>query len=120
MGEAKRRGSFSERVAEATDGQASPETVRESMGFPASVKFAGYVVHLPDREEFLAGASERQGVVMYQYAGHPDLAKVFSDYRAAAKLAEAIQKHRTVVAYLFDDGKQWLVGFSDDKPPAGL
>ncbi|MET2529920.1 hypothetical protein [Ralstonia pseudosolanacearum] len=114
MGEAKRRGSHAERMEAAIGSVPSPEAMRESMGFAASAKFVGYVVHLPDSDEFLAGATEPQrGVKVYQYAANPDLAKVFADYRVAAKQAAPIQKHRTVVAYLFDHDNQWLVGFTD-------
>ncbi|MNN58240.1 hypothetical protein D3C81_1732790 [compost metagenome] len=87
------------------------------MGFPESCKFVGYVVHLPDSDEFLAGASEPQpGAFLYQYAPTPDLAKIYPNLRAALKIAGGIRKHRTVVAYLFDHGTQWLVGFQDGEP----
>ena len=114
MGEAKRRGSQTERVEAAIGAVPSPEAMRESMGFAASAKFVGYVVHLPDSDEFLADAMVSQrGVTVYRYGANPDLAKVFADYRGAAKQAAQIQKHRTVVAYLFDHDNQWLVGFTD-------
>ena len=58
MGEAKRRGSQTERVEAAIGAVPSPEAMRESMGFAASAKFVGYVVHLPDSDEFLADAME--------------------------------------------------------------
>jgi len=114
MGEAKRRGSHAERVEAAIGTVPSPEAMRESMGFAASAKFVGSVVLLPDSDEFLADAMESQrGVAVYRYGANPDLTKVFAEYRVAAKQAAQIQKHRTVVAYLFDHDNQWLVGFAD-------
>lgn len=38
---------------------------------------------------------------------------VYAEYRVAAKQASQIQKPKTVVAYLFDQDNQWLVGFTD-------
>lgn len=117
MGEAKRRGSRSQRVAAASSVNPSPEAMRDSMGFPESCRFVGYVVHLPDSDEFLAGASEpHPGAALYQYAATPGLATVYPNFRAALKVADGIQKHRTVVAYLFDHGTQWLVGFQGREP----
>ncbi|SOY77489.1 hypothetical protein CBM2589_U10006 [Cupriavidus taiwanensis] len=87
------------------------------MGFPESCKFVGYIVHLPDSDEFLAGASEPEpGAFLYKYAATPDLAKAYPNFRTALKIADGIQKHRTVVAYLFDHGTQWLVGFEGGGP----
>lgn len=121
MGEAKRRGSRSQRVAAASTVIPTPDVMRDSMGFPESCRFVGYVVHLPDSDEFLAGASEPQpGVVLYQYAAAPGLAKVYANFRTALKIADDIQKHRTVVAYLFDHGTQWLVGFQGTEPEPQL
>lgn len=75
MGEAKRRGSRSQRVAAAATAIPAPDAVRDSVGFPESCRFIGYVVHLPNSDEFLAGASEPQpGVVLRQYAATPGLA----------------------------------------------
>ncbi|WP_434032703.1 hypothetical protein [Cupriavidus sp. a3] len=117
MGEARRRGSRDQRVGAAVSSQPTPETIRASMGFPESCKFVGYVVHLPDSDEFVASASEpRPGVMFYEYAVTPGLAKVYPHHRAALKIADGIQKHRTVVAYLFDHGTQWLVGFQGREP----
>ncbi|MCP3025165.1 hypothetical protein [Cupriavidus basilensis] len=114
MGEAKRRGSRDQRVAGASALIPTPESVRDNMGFPETCKFIGYVVHLPDSDEFLARATEPQpGVLLYQYAATPGLAKVYPQHHTASKVANGIQKHRTVVAFLFDHGTQWLVGFTD-------
>ncbi|SCU98989.1 hypothetical protein CNECB9_560048 [Cupriavidus necator] len=82
------------------------------MGFPESCKFVGYVVHLPDSDEFVVSAREPQpGVMFYEYAVTPSLAKAYPNFRSALKIADGIQKLRTVVGYLFDHGSQWLVGF---------
>jgi hypothetical protein len=43
--------------------------------------------------------------------------QVYPNFRTALKIADGIQKHRTVVAYLFDHGTQWLVGFQVTEKP---
>lgn len=121
MGEAKRRGNRDQRIAHAVAAQATPESVRVSMGLPDSCRFHGYVVHLPDTDEFLLNSSvAAPGVSVLQYGARPDHAKTWASYRDAERMAAQIKKHRTVVAYLFDNDNQWLLGFDhpDDVPVA--
>ncbi|WP_155888105.1 hypothetical protein [Cupriavidus sp. WS] len=54
--------------------------------------------------------------MIYEYSRTPALAKVYPDFRQARKTAIGIQKHRALVAYLFDHGSQWAIGFTEDEP----
>lgn len=121
MGEAKKRGNRDQRIAHAIAAQPTAETVRVGMGLPETCQFHGYVVHLPDTDEFLAGSGvTAPGVSAFKYGASPDHAKTWSSYRDAERAAAQIKKHRTVVAYLFDNDNQWLLGFDhpDDVPVA--
>ncbi|MGC5887707.1 hypothetical protein [Ralstonia pseudosolanacearum] len=120
MGEAKRRGNRDQRIADAVAAQTTPESVRVAMGLPETCRFHGYVVHLPDTDEFLVnGGVTAPGVSVFQYGSSPDHAKTWSSYRDAERAAAQIKKHRTMVAYLFDNDNQWLLGFDHpDNVPA--
>jgi hypothetical protein len=112
MGEEKRRGNRDQRVAEAMTARQTPESVRVEMGLPESCQFHGYVVYLPDTDEFVAGTDgSSHGASMTAYGATPNLAKTWPTYRAAEQAAVPIKKHRTVVSYLFSSDSKWYLGF---------
>jgi hypothetical protein len=122
MGEAKRRGNRERRVADAIASHPDPEAVRVQMGFPEAAEFRGYVVCLPDSGEFLAGTVRAAtGVSIFKYGPTPDSAQKWATYRLAERAAGQIEKHRSDVGYLYDSGKQYLLGFANsDSPSAKL
>lgn len=62
MGQAKKRGSREQRIAESLGlKERSLEEIKREFGLPATAKFLGYGVHLPESDEFLAMLEQTVG-----------------------------------------------------------
>ena len=108
MGQAKRRGSRDNRIAEALGlKQRTLEDVRRELGMPDSAEFLGYVVHIPATDEFLHSVKDAGGAVTRSFARTPDLAFPFESFGEAFALAR--QEKGEIVAGLFDVGDQFYV-----------
>lgn len=108
MGQAKRRGSRDDRIAEALGlKQRKLEDIRRELGLPDSAEFLGYVVHIPESEEFLHSVQDSLGAVTRSFAKTPDLALPFESFGDAH--AQARREKGEIVAGLFDLGDQYFV-----------
>jgi hypothetical protein len=109
MGEAKKRGTLEERLKQANINQQQIlEGLREEYGFPENAKFCGYIVHLPESDEFLADIKITSSSSVRAFAKLPDYAKLFRHQADAEKAAKHC-KQKTYVAFLIDIGKQFCV-----------
>lgn len=113
MGQAKQRGSREERIKQAQDqklegGRISIEEAKKRLNLPEGTKFRGYVINLPDRDEFLSIFEETEALVNTAYAKVPDLAKVFNSIESAVEVAEEITKHRLHICLVFESDKQYV------------
>lgn len=114
MGQAKNRGSLADRIKQAKEKEAdlielTVSEAIEKMGIPKDAIFSGYVVHLPERDEFLANIEENDMMVKYAYAKTPILALKFEDVQEAIKIAKEIDKHKVYVCIFFeDDTRIWV------------
>lgn len=114
MGQAKNRGSFEERRAAALEAEAKKHglvkwqiaDVLKELGLPPDTVFCGYVVHIPERDEFLA--SFRSDAVMSSraWAKLPEHAHIFESYGSAHKWVE---KDGEIVVGLFETPSQFVV-----------
>lgn len=77
--------------------------VLKEIGLPPETLFIGYVVHLPNNDEFLAFHHEEEYIEHRAFCKTPDLALVYSDYHEAVKAANGC-KQKTLVCILFDTG----------------
>lgn len=89
--------------------------VKAAYGLPTDAVFLGYVVHLPDSEEFLVSVQKfprrwHQLGAGWLWAKHPGMAKVFGDHRAAWRVVQDCDRAAAVV-HLFDVGDQFFVAF---------
>jgi hypothetical protein len=113
MGEAKRRGTVDVRAAQAKERKHIPVSeALADLGLPPDSKFVGYVVHNPEKDDFLASLDEQGDVIKRAYIGTPEGALVFDDYAEACRVADGIQK-RTIIGTLFDVGSQLVVAFDE-------
>lgn len=111
MGEAKRRGSQSQRATEAQQRKAvSVAQIKEEFNVPPEAEFVGFVVWLKNRDEFLVKIVEEAGITKRLYGGDVDRAIHFDTFEAAEPHAKA-SKHPAIVAVAFDlDNRVFIVG----------
>lgn len=108
MGEAKRRGSNSDRIANALGlKKVSLGELKKNLGLPDSAEFLGYAVHLIEKDEFLSQFDESVTLTRKTWTKSPELAKSYDDiseaYKASQKCAGSL------VVGLFDTGNQIVV-----------
>ena len=83
------------------------EVIRE-LGLPENTKYLGYVVHLPQKDEFLAYTKETRVITERVFSKTPDAAKVYTSYDIALREAKACNQHAEPWL-LFDVGNQYYV-----------
>lgn len=83
------------------------EIIKE-LGLPEGSKCLGYVVHLPNEDEFLAYCKETHEMTQRAFSKTPNGAKVYKVYKKALRDAKGCnQKAETYL--LFDIGSQLIV-----------
>lgn len=87
--------------------------IKKKLGLPASAEYLGYVVHLPDSDEFLMLAKKGQGISQRAFAKTPQLARLYADYHQALRDANGC-KQKAEVGVLFDIGDQLFYAHSGD------
>ncbi len=88
-----------------------PEYIKkfiEEAGLPSNTKFLGFVVHLPETDEFLKNVVYGKGFENREWASIPDLAKIYKIEKKAAKEVSNYGKNATV-ACLLDTGNQYVL-----------
>ncbi len=85
----------------------------KELNLPKNSKFIGFVVHLPNSDEFLMNFSEDRSSSEliqggYIWAKIPDFAYAFNSQREAEKFTKDYGKD-SLVACLFDVGDQYLL-----------
>ncbi|MGL1958685.1 MAG: hypothetical protein OCD00_15365 [Colwellia sp.] len=85
--------------------------VRENLELPSTANFCGFVIHIPENDEFIARIENNGIVKLIGYSPIPDYAMKFRRYDKAIKTAQKCDKYKTIIGYLFDLGKQHCVGF---------
>ena len=113
MGQAKQRGSWEERIKQAQEKKLEGERItieeaKKRLDLPEGNEFRGYVINLPDTDEFLSTFEETEALVNTAYAKIPDLAKVFHSIESAVEVAEEITKHKLLICLLFESDKQYF------------
>lgn len=83
-------------------------TVIEELGLPEGTQYLGYVVHLPNEDEFLAYSKASAGMVQRAFAKSPAGAKVYKSYKKAVRDAKGCKQHAEPYL-LFDLGDQYVV-----------
>lgn len=109
MGEAKRRGNAAERKAEAMKLRASEiEDTRRDCDLPADASFAGYVVYIREKDDYLMDITETDSQIHRKYCRTPELAARYMDRYYAEQIAAKLPR-KAEVCLMFDIGKQLLV-----------
>lgn len=113
MGESKKRDILQERVNQAKcKNKYTIAELHEKYGLPENAVFCGYVIHLPESDEFLAELIINSSFTQRLFSKTPEMAKVFQTYKKAEKAGKHC-KQRCNVGLLFDIGDQYYVLGSD-------
>lgn len=81
----------------------SVEEVIEELGLPPETKYLGYVVYLPNEDEFLGFIKETSRAIKRGFAKTPSGAKVYQSYKKALRDAGRC-KQKAEPNLLFDIG----------------
>jgi hypothetical protein len=84
------------------------EDAIKNLGLPSNSKFLGYVVHLPDQDEFLAFSEENELLERSVFSQTPELAKIYDDYHSALKDSSAC-KYKAEPWLLFDSDNKLII-----------
>lgn len=115
MGQARNRGSREERIEQAKLKRQeafqrlekrSLDDIRQEFGIPAGSPFLGYVVHIPESDEFLLDLNETADSINRLWCKSPGRAKRFDDPMAAY---DAARPGRDLVVGLFETPDQFFV-----------
>lgn len=108
MGQAKHRGARSDRIAEALGlKQRNLEDLKKQLGLPDNALFCGYLVHIEDKDEFLASINETSLAIERTFAKTPELALRYVEFIDAYDVARP--EKGEIVVILFDVGSQYQV-----------
>lgn len=84
------------------------EEAIKRLGLPEHTEFTGYVVHLPEADEFLSMFQNDKEHESWMWSKTPQMAKVYQSRKKAEKVAKIYGKGALVVL-LFDTGDQYVV-----------
>jgi hypothetical protein len=88
--------------------------MKNTLGLPICTQFCGFVIHIPENDEFIASIDENNFRKLIGYTPIPDYAIQYKRYDKAIKASSKCDKYRTVIGYLFDLGELHCVGFEED------
>jgi len=77
----------------------------EEFELPRNTKFVGYVINMPESDEFLAEIKKDRGMKLYKWSETPEIAIKFKIYEKAKRIIDQYDKQRAVICLLLDTGK---------------
>ena len=116
MGQAKNRGSLEDRIKQSQEKQdnfygskATIEEIIKGLDLPADSKAIGYVIHLPEKDEFVANIKDTAEIFSVAYTGRPELAERYETPEKAIFDAKKITKHKLLVCVLLESSTQYFI-----------
>lgn len=85
--------------------------IKENLGLTDAAKFFGFVIHIPENDEFIGNIEETSFSKVIGYSPIPDYAIKYRRYDKAVKASKKCDKYKTMIGYLFDLGDHHFVGF---------
>lgn len=108
MGQAKKRGSIAERIAQAQGLiQRSLDDIRRELSLPDNAVFMGYGIHLEDRDEFLGFIKDGPATTQRAWAKNPVNAMTYGNFSDA--FADSKKCPGSIVVGMFDLGNEIYV-----------
>lgn len=109
MGQAEKRGRPEERIKQAQERHdifygvnANLEDIRKELGLPNDAQFMGYVIHLPDQDEFVSEIIDNDITFSVAPAKLPEMVKDYHEPEQAIVDAKKITKHNLLMCVLFE------------------
>ena len=88
--------------------KAKVQDVIKELGLPEDTKFLGYVIHLPNEDEFVGILDVKKDMTKRAFCKTPHHAKVYKDYKKAERALKHVNQ-LTQVNLLFDSRDQYFV-----------
>ncbi|UQL68047.1 hypothetical protein [Acinetobacter baumannii] len=115
MGQAKQRGTLEQRVKQAQEQkddfygtERSVAEVLAELGLPKESTVKGYVIHLPEKDEFVAAINDNNISFSVAYARTPELAMIYDEPQKRFQTLK-ISKHKLLVCVLFETSNQYMI-----------
>jgi len=81
----------------------------DNMNVPRSAIMCGFVVHLPDRDEFLKSNTENDEMDLRTWSRTPENAIRYPNSQSAYDFVRGYDKNEAIVCILFELKKQYLI-----------
>lgn len=87
-----------------------PEQLKKAAGLPDDANFHGWLIHSPEKDDFLLKYKESDSVVNKIWCGLPDQAMRFNRFTRALKVIERLGlENQAIIVAAFDLGRQVIV-----------
>lgn len=114
MGQAKRRGTLDQRIAESLGlKKHSLADIKQQLNLPVDAAFLGYGIHLPEPDEFLARFEDQDFGTRKMWVKDPQLAIQYEGFAEAYEVSRKCSG--SIVVGMFDVGEQIFVAGITDK-----
>ncbi|MBA6253646.1 hypothetical protein [Colwellia sp. MB3u-55] len=87
------------------------KNIRIACNITSAARFCGFVILIPENDEFIAKVEDNNFVKLIGYSAIPDYAIKYKRYYKAVKASNKCDKYKTIIGYLFDLGEQHFVSF---------
>lgn len=77
---------------------------------PNKAKFIGFVIYIPESDEFVRSINEDKYLKLFEFVQTPYLEKIFKRYDKAIRMAK---KYNTLIGYLFETYENFTVGYEE-------
>tara|TARA_Y100000588_G_C14068726_1_gene844820 strand:- start:40 stop:393 length:354 start_codon:yes stop_codon:yes gene_type:complete len=88
----------------------SPEQIKLDAGLPENANFHGWLIHNPDKDDFLLKATDKGGASTFAWCLSPESAKRYNRFSRAYKVLTNFElEDRAIIVASFDVGRQIIV-----------
>jgi len=92
-----------------------PEDIKISCGLPDNANFHGWLIHNPEKDDFLAKYKEKKDSISKFWCAFPDGALRFNRHIRALKLVQTLDiQNQIIIVAAFDLGSQIIVIAPDE------
>lgn len=88
----------------------SPEQIKLDAGLPENANFHGWLIHNPDKDDFLLKATDKGAASTFAWCPSPESAKRYNRFSRAHKVLTNFElEDRAIIVASFDIGRQIIV-----------
>ncbi|BCK31588.1 Uncharacterised protein [Vibrio cholerae] len=88
----------------------TPEELKKVAGLPEHANFHGWLIHSPEKDDFLLKYKEKGIAISKTWCGLPDQAMRFNRFVRALKVIELLElQNQAIIVAAFDLGRQIVV-----------